>query len=64
MNVYNFLNYFDERTDVIVHNVFITDQSKNLYSGKVKDLTSSEALTWKVVTTVLVCNTLVVYVEV
>ena len=34
MNVYNFLNYFDKRTDVIVH------------------------------TTMLVCNTLFVYVEV
>ena len=64
MNVYNFLNYFDKRTDVVVHNVFIKDQSKNLYTGKVEDLTASEALTWKVITTMLVCNTLFVYAEV
>jgi hypothetical protein len=32
--------------------------------GKVEDLTTSEALTWRVVTTILVCNTLFVYVEV
>ena len=64
MNVYNFLSYFDKRTDVVVHNVFINDQSKNLYSGKVEDLTTSESLTWRVITTMLVCNTLFVYVEV
>ena len=64
MNVYNFLNYFDKRTDVIVHIFFIKDQSKNLYNGKIEDLTTSEALTWKVITTMLVCNTLFVYVEV
>ena len=64
MNVYNFLKYFDKRTDVVVHNVFIKDQSKNLYSGKVEELTTSEALTWRVVTTILVCNTLFVYAEV
>jgi hypothetical protein len=64
MNVYNFLNWFDKRTDVVVHDVFIKDQSKNLYMGKVEDLTTSEALTWRVVTTMLVCNTLFVYVEV
>ena len=64
MNVYNFLKYFDKRTDVAVHNVFIKDQSKNLYTGKVEDLPTSEALTWKVITTMLVCNTLFVYVEI
>lgn len=64
MNVYNFLCYFDKRTNVVVHDLFIKDQSKNLYNGKVEDLTTSEALTWRVITTTLVCNTLFVYVEV
>ena len=48
MNVYDFLSFFNRKTDIRIYDVKANSVSI-LYEGAVEDLTTSEALTWKII---------------
>ena len=62
MNVYNFLSVFNRLTDVKICNT--KSDCKVIYNGKVEDLTTSEALTWEIVSVFIFSGVLTIYVEV
>ena len=62
MNVYNFLSFFNRLTDVKICDT--KSDCKVMYNGKVEDLTTSEALTWEIVSVFIFSGVLTIYVEV
>ena len=62
VNVYNFLSFFNRKTDVKICDT--KSDCKVIYNGKVEDLTTSKALTWKIVSVFIFSGVLTVYVEV
>ena len=61
MNVYNFLSFFNRLTDVKVCDT--KSDCKVLYNGKVEDLTTSEALTWRIVSVFIFSGMLTIFIE-
>lgn len=63
MNVYNFLSFFNRKTDVRIYDAKANTASI-LYEGEIENLTTSDALTWEVVSVFIFNNILTIYVEV
>lgn len=63
VNVYNFLSFFNRKTDVRIYDAKASSVSI-LYEGEVGDLTTSDALTWRIISVFIFSGVLTVYAEV
>ena len=63
VNVYNFLSFFNRKTDVRIYDAKANSVSI-LYEGEVENLTTSDALTWRIVSVFIFSSVLTIYAEV
>ena len=62
MNVYNFLSFFNRRTDIRIYDAKATSVSI-LYEGEVENV-PIDSLTWRLVSVFIFSSVLTIYVEV
>ena len=62
VNVYNFLSFFNRRTDIRIYDAK-ADSVSILYEGEVENL-PIDSLTWRIVSVFIFSGVLTIYVEV
>ena len=62
MNVYNFLSFFNRRTDIRIYDAKVASVSI-LYEGEIENV-PIDSLTWRLVSVFIFSGVLTIYVEV